>query len=99
MLAKVIIIHTPSFTIEINEVVLKIFGDIIFLVVLLSTVLFLSSSTANTSIDENNPGRKQRESNRFSIQLKQNSFIDQPNSQQSLHARSLNSRLISKINL
>lgn len=99
MLAKVIIVHTPSFTIEINEVVLKIFWDIIFLVVLLSTVLFLSSSTANTSIDENNPGRKQRESNRFSIQLKQNSFIDQPNLQQSLHARSLNSGLISKINL
>lgn len=57
MLAKVIIIHTPSFTIEINEVVLKIFWDIIFHVVLLSTVLFLSSSTANTSIDENNPGK------------------------------------------
>ena len=29
MFAKVIIVHTPSFTIEINEVLLKIFWDII----------------------------------------------------------------------
>ena len=61
--------------------------------VLLSTVLFLSSSSVHCSIDENNRAN----SNRFSIQVNRNSIIDQSNSLQILHVRFLNSRLMGKI--